>query len=138
MKAAPRVGLVGEATFQVETRHLIDFAKDGMPAVLCTPALVGFLERTARQALTPCLEPGENSVGVEIDLQHLAATPLGAQVTCLARVVHVDGRRITFHLEARDDHELVARGSHQRRIIRVDRLAKAVAAKTGPGEARPS
>jgi fluoroacetyl-CoA thioesterase len=129
MKTAPRVGWLGEATYRVEERHLIDFAEQGMPAVLCTPALVGFLERTAREALLPCLEPDENSVGVELDLKHLAPTPLGGMVTCRARVVHVDGRRITFHVEARDEQELIARGSHQRQIVRVDRLAKAVAAK---------
>jgi fluoroacetyl-CoA thioesterase len=130
MKSPPRIGLSGEQQFTVEAKHLIDFAEGGMPAVLCTPALIGFLERTARQALAPLLEPGESSVGTEIDVNHLAPTPAGQTVTCVVRVVQVEGRRVDFQLEARDEQELIARGLHRRQIIRVDRFAQTVRGKT--------
>ena len=76
------------------------------------------------------LEPDERSVGIKIELRHLAATPPGAQVICTARVISVDGKQIGFQIEARDQHELIARGLHQRAVIRVDSFAKRVARKT--------
>ena len=124
MKSAPRIGLAKELQFQVEQKHVIDFATDGMPSVLSTPQLIGLLERTARQALEPFLEADERSVGMEIELRHFAPTPLGAQVTCVARVIHVEGRQIDFQLEARDQQELIARGIHKRAVIRVESFSR--------------
>ena len=129
MKSSPRIGSTGELQFTVESKHVIDFASDGMPAVLSTPNLVGWLERTAREALAPLLESNERTVGVEIELRHLAPTPLGQKVTCSARVIRVDRGQITFQVEARDGHELIARGLHQRAVIRVESFARRVAAK---------
>ncbi|MCI0537677.1 MAG: thioesterase family protein, partial [Verrucomicrobiales bacterium] len=108
---------------------VIDFAQDGMPAVLATPRLIGLLERTAREALSPFLESNERSVGIEIDLRHLAPTPLGQKVTCTARIILCDGLQITFHVEARDEQELIARGLHKRGVIRVESFARRVARK---------
>ena len=129
MKSHPKIGTAGELTFVVEQKHCIDFATDGMPTVLSTPQLIGLLERTARQTLGAFLEPDERSVGVEIELRHLAATPLGAQVTCTVRVISADGPLVGFQIEARDRHELIARGLHKRAIIRVDSFAKRVQRK---------
>lgn len=129
MKSKPPAGTAHELRFTVGSEHIIDFATDGMPAVLATPCLIGLLERTAREALYPFLETNERSVGVEIDLRHLAPTPLGANVTCLARVINSDGSFVTLHIEARDERELIARGLHKRAIIRVESFARRVAAK---------
>jgi|SRR5436309_2107843 len=129
MKSVPRVGTSGELQFVVEQKHVIDFATDGMPAVLSTPSLIGLLERTARETLAPLLEPDERSVGAEIELRHFAPTPLGQRVTCLARVIHAEGKEITFQLEARDQDELIARGLHKRAVIRVESFARRVERK---------
>jgi fluoroacetyl-CoA thioesterase len=131
MKSRPNVGTAGEYQFIVEREHVIDFATDGMPAVLSTPKLIGLLERTAREALYPFLESNERTVGAEIDLRHLAPTPLGARVTCLARVIAAEGTSVTFHVEARDEQEVIARGLHKRAVIRVDSFARRVARKSG-------
>jgi predicted thioesterase len=131
MKGRPRIGAVGEVKFAVEAKHAIDFAVDGMPAVLSTPWLVWFLEHAARAAVLPHLEPGESTVGLEIEVRHVAPTPLGHRVTCLARVIHVEGARITFQVEARDETELIARGVHRLHVIRVAGFARRVAQKTG-------
>ena len=130
MKSIPRIGTSGELQFVVEPKHVIDFATDGMPAVLSTPQLIGLLERTARQTLQPFLEPDERSVGIEIELRHLAATPLGQPVTCIARVISVERTQVGFQLEARDAHELVARGVHKRAVIRVEQFAERARAKS--------
>ena len=131
MKSRPKAGTTGELKFTVGQEHVIDFATDGMPAVLATPRLIGLIERTAREALYPFLEPNERSVGMEIEIRNLAPTPLGANVTCLARLISTEGSTATFHVEARDEQEVIARGTHKRGIIRVESFARRVARKTG-------
>ena len=100
-----------------------------MPAVLCTPSLIWFLEHAARDAVLRVLEPGESTVGVSIQVEHLAPTPLGRKVTCTARIIFVDGTFVSFQLEAHDDVERIARGSHKLRIIQKDRFARRVEQK---------
>jgi predicted thioesterase len=129
MKSSPRIGTEGATTFVVEEKHCIEFATDGMPAVLSTPNLIGILERTARQALVPFLAPDERSVGVELDLRHLAPTPLGATVTATARVIGVTGRFVDFQIEARDEQELLIRGVHKRAVIRTSAFTKRLQSK---------
>src|SRR3954462_5041970 len=86
MRSGLKVGMTGERRFVVEPAHAIDFAEGGMPAILCTPWLVWFLEPAARDAVVPFLDEGESTVGSHVDVDHLAATPVGQVVTCLARV----------------------------------------------------
>jgi predicted thioesterase len=133
MKGSPRVGTTGEERFVVEPAHIIDFARDGMPAVLATPWLVWFLEHAAREAVLPFLGPGESTVGTYIEVQHSAPTPVGQAVTCRARVVQVEGTSVSFQLEAHDGHERIARGFHRLQVIRVDRFARRVERKTLSG-----
>src|SRR5438477_12313204 len=99
MKSHPKIGTAAELQFVVEQKHVIDFATDGMPAVLSTPSLIGLLERTAREMLAPLLEPDERPVGAEIELRHFAPTPLGQRITCTVRVIHSEGREVTFQIE---------------------------------------
>lgn len=129
MKGVPKIGAIGEQRFVVAEKHLIDLAHDGMPGILCTPWLVWFLEHAARNALTPLLESDESSVGVVVNVEHIAATPLGGSVVCRARVIYVDGAEVSFQIEAHDEHEMIARGTHKRRVINTARLAKRVADK---------
>ena len=130
MKAAPKIGTTGETTFVVEPQHCIEFATDGMPAVLSTPNLIGVLERTARQAIAPYLAADERSVGIELELRHLAPTPLAARVTVRVRVIQAEGRQVTFQVEAHDEHELILRGVHKRALIRTESFTKRVKAKS--------
>lgn len=129
MKGIIKTGTIGEERFVVTEQHLIDFAYDGMPQILCTPWLIWFLEHAARNAVLPLLEPGESTVGVVINVDHLAGTPLGGEVVCRARVVYVDGPMISFQWEAHDNHEKIAGGMHKLRVIQAVRLAKKMDAK---------
>ena len=129
MKDVVKIGAVGEERFIVSAQHVIDFADDRMPAILCTPWLVWFLEHAARNAVLPLLEPGESTVGVVVNVEHTAATPMGAEVVARARVIYVDGPVITFQFEAHDEHEKIAGGTHKLRVIEASRLAKKVDAK---------
>ena len=130
MKSRPVIGTSSEFQFVVEQKHVIDFATDGMPAVLSTPILIGILERTARQTLAPYLEDDERSVGSEVELRHFAPTPLGQRVTCTARVIQIEAKSVTFQIEARDQHEIIARGLNKRAIIRVGSFTKRVQQKS--------
>ena len=130
MKGIAKIGTVGEERFVVSEQHLIDFAHDGMPRILCTPWLIWFLEHAARNAVLPLLEPGESTVGVVVNVEHTAATPLGAQVVCHARVIYADGPLISFQFEAHDEHEQIAIGTHKLRVIEAARLARKVQRKT--------
>jgi len=129
MKEPIKPGSVGEERFIVEEKHLIDFVHGDMPAILCTPWLVWFLEHAARNAVLPLLESSESTVGVVVNIQHLAATPLGAEVKCRATVLSVDDDQISFQLEAHDEHEQIARGTHKLRVIEAARLAAKVERK---------
>jgi predicted thioesterase len=130
MKSNPKIGTTGELKFVVEQKHCIDFATDGMPTVLSTPQLIGMLERTARQTLAPFLESDERSVGIEVEIRHLAATPLGQQIRCITKVISVDGKQIGFQIEAHDQHELILKGLHKRAVVRIDSFAKRVERKS--------
>lgn len=129
MKSRPSIGETGELDVPTNAAHAVEFAGDGMPAVVSTPHLVGFLERAARETLAPHLDADERSVGSEIDLRHFAPTLVGQTVHCTARVIAVDGRKITFQIEARDPHEVIARGLHRRAVIHTDSFRRRVEAK---------
>ncbi|MGE5192510.1 MAG: thioesterase family protein [Deltaproteobacteria bacterium] len=129
MLSQPKVGTAAERKFTVEAAHSISFGPNGPPPVLSTPWLVWFLEHAALDAALPFLESGEITVGTHVEVDHLAPTPVGAQVTCTARIVHSDGPVISFQLEAGDGHETTARGFHKRRVVKVDRFAARVKQK---------
>lgn len=129
MKSSPKIGTIGEHRFVVAQEHAITFATDGMPAVLSTPSLIALMERTAREAIAPFLELDERSVGTEIELRHLAPTPVGAQVTVITRIIGTSGRYVDFQIEARDSQELIARGVHKRAIIHTGAFTKRVQSK---------
>ena len=131
MRGTPRIGSTAERKFTVETVHAISFGTDGPLRVLSTPWLVWFLEHAALDAALPFLEPGEITVGTRVEVDHLAPTPVGAQVTCTARIVHSEGPVISFQLEAGDGDETIARGFHKRRVVKVDRFAERVRQKEG-------
>ncbi len=91
-----------------------------------TPAMVGHIEMTALQSLLPFLNPGEQSVGVRINIAHTAPTPIGMKVTLRTTVQEVDGRRCVFAVEAHNEGGVkIGEGTHERRIIDISRFAGA-------------
>ena len=132
MKSRPRPGQTAESTFVVEAKHTIDFANDGMPEVLATPWLIWFMEHTAREAMLPHLEPAESTVGVVVEIEHLAPTPLGQAVRCRAQVLRSEGGQFLFKLEAFDEQEKIASGLHRLNVIDKARFAGRVARKAKP------
>jgi predicted thioesterase len=131
MKSRPKIGTTGETKFVVSQEHVIDFATGGMPAVLSTPRLIALVERTARESLYPFLDDSERTVGSEIEIRHLAPTPMGKNVIITTRIIGGDGKLWDFQFEVRDEHEVIARGLHKRAVITVESFARRVAKKTG-------
>jgi predicted thioesterase len=130
MKSRPKIGTTGELKFIVAQEHVIDFATGGMPVVLSTPRLVALIERTARESLYPFLDENERTVGAEIEIKHMAPTPLGQNVTIITRVIGGEGKLWDFQFEVRDEHETIARGLHKRAVISVEGFALRVAKKS--------
>lgn len=89
-----------------------------MPKVFATGFLVGLIEWTCIQAIHPHIDwPAEQSVGTKVEVSHEAATPAGFTVTVKVKLVAVEGRKLTFEVEAHDDQDLISRGTHQRFVI---------------------
>ena len=122
MKKTLVAGISGEARHRVVTENLVSFRKPGAPPVLATPWLLYVMETAAYEAIRPHLDAGEASVGMGFEFEHLAATPAGDTVVATARITAVEGRRIHVEFEARDSHDLIARGKHVRAVIQIDRF----------------
>ena len=123
------IGAKGEHKMLVTSEVAIDFLGMENARVLGTPYLIGFLEMTARNAIKPHLEEGYDTVGTHVDVRHLAATPMGMQVRFNAEVIGVDDRRVRCTVEAFDEKEKIAEGTHERFIINVARFATRLVAK---------
>jgi fluoroacetyl-CoA thioesterase len=118
----PVAGLTGDVTATVTAADTARALGSGDVDVLGTPRLVALLEAAAVAAVAGRLDDGQTSVGTHIEVEHLRASPVGTVIRAEARLVAVDGRRLTFEVTARDDIGEVGRGSHRRAIIARERL----------------
>lgn len=100
-----------------------------LPQVFSTPRLVSFLERTAHESILPFLEEGQSSVGTIVNIRHLAATPVGMQIRFHSELVAIEGRKLTFKVEAWDEVEQIADGEHERFIIDESRFNRRLTEK---------
>jgi len=124
------VGAKGTYALQVTPAHLANQFKDAaLPKVFATPMMVTAMENAALNAVRAYLDPGESAVGTSVNIQHLAATPAGHRVTAEAVVTKVDGRRIEFNVNARDEIEEIGKGTHERMVVDMARLDKRLEAK---------
>ncbi len=119
-------GLVGEVQAMVSEENTAKHLGSGGVEVFATPAMVMLMERAGVAAVDHLLPEGQCTVGVHLDVKHLAATPQGMIVTARAELTEVDGKRLTFQVEAFDDQEKVGEGTHQRVIIDLERFRKRV------------
>ncbi|MEW6603136.1 MAG: thioesterase family protein [Thermoproteota archaeon] len=118
-----RIGAMKERTIIVDSNQTTSFLWEG-ENVLSTPSMIMEMEETCRLLLKEqfVLDPEWDSVGTIVDIRHLAATPVGAEVYLKAKVVSIDGRRVMFEVEARDKLEKIGDGRHERFIINVPRF----------------
>jgi fluoroacetyl-CoA thioesterase len=123
------VGARREERLLVTGEVAIDFLGMEAGRVLSTPHLIGYLEMTARNLIKEHQAPGWDSVGTHVDLKHLAATPIGMAVRLCAEVISSGDRRVTCRVEAYDEREKIAEGTHERVLVDVARFAARVEAK---------
>ena len=123
------VGTRREEKLVVTPEFAIDFMGVKDARVLSTPNMILGLERTSRNAVLPLLDPGHDTVGTHVNVYHLAATPVGMTVTFRTEVISVEDRRVNFKVEAFDEKEKIAEGTHQRFVVNVARFAARVQEK---------
>ncbi len=120
--SAVRPGLAGTSELIVGPEHTAPRVGSGLIAVLATPVMINVIEAAALAAVEHLLPAGHQSLGIHLDVGHFAATPVGLKVTATAEVTAVEGRTITFKVEARDDREVIGGGTHQRVVVNVARF----------------
>jgi fluoroacetyl-CoA thioesterase len=125
--SAIRPGLVGRAELVVGPEHTAPRVGSGRIAVLA----INVIEAAALAAVEQLLPAGHQSLGIHLDVRHFAATPVGLRVTATAEVTGVEGRTISFRVEARDEREPIGDGAHQRVVVNVARFDERVQRKLG-------
>jgi fluoroacetyl-CoA thioesterase len=128
MKSTLVPGLSTKKTLTVDESRCIGFmGKEGM--VYATPRMVSDVEYTCRDFLLEHLDPGEDSVGAHVSIDHLAATPLGLQVIVEAKITEIDRRKVVFSFSVKDPIEEVGRGKHVRFVVETAKTRERLAAK---------
>jgi predicted thioesterase len=111
------IGLIGEIEHLVTESDTAVNWGSGLVPVFGTPSLVGLMEASAVKALEGHLPDGQTTVGGHIDVRHLAATPVGMQVRARAELISMEGRKLTFRIEAWDEVEKIGEAVHERFVI---------------------
>ena len=129
MRPVP-VGTQGSFSMVVTPDHLANRFKDAtLPPVLATPVMIMAMENAALEAIKPWFDAGESAVGSRVDVEHLAATPVGRRITAHAEVTAVDGRAIEFRVWASDGIDEIGRGTHGRVVIDLAKFNRRLQAK---------
>jgi predicted thioesterase len=128
MKDTLQAGLAAQASFVVDRARTIDFMGEAA-RVYATPMLVRDIEVACRELLLAHLDPGEDSVGTRVEIEHVGATLLGMAVTLNVRIASVEGRAVVFEVQGHDAVEPIVRGRHARFVVDVAKTAQRLAAK---------
>ena len=123
-----KVGMSAERTLTVTPDRTVRHVIPTMPAVFGTPMMIMEMEMASADAIDPHLQPGWITVGTEVDIRHLAATPVGALVRTTAKVIAVERRVIRFEVEAFDDKRRIGEGRHARGLINLEAFTKRLGA----------
>lgn len=126
-------GLEGRADLTVGEQHTAPSIGSGAIHVLGTPVMINLMEAAALNAVEHLLPEGHQSLGIHLDVSHVAATPVGMKVHATAKVTAVDGNRVSFRVEAHDESDLIGEGTHERVVVNVERFDKRVRKKAAKG-----
>ena len=122
-------GLKGSSALTVAAEHTAPHVGSGRVPVLATPVVINLLEAAALAAVEHLLPEGHQSLGVQLDVRHFAATPVGMKVEAHAELIAVDGRTLKFRVSARDEREPISEGTHERVVVNVARFDRRMEAK---------
>jgi len=124
-------GLSGSVEITVGEEHTAPSIGSGKVRVLATPVMINLIEAAALKAIEHLLDPGYQSLGTHLDVHHVAATPVGMRARATAEVTKVDGRTVTFKVEARDEKDVIGYGTHERVVVNVEKFDARVQKKLG-------
>jgi fluoroacetyl-CoA thioesterase len=133
MKATLKAGLSAVRRYPVDRERTIDFMGE-KARVYATPMLVRDVEVTCRELLLAHLDPGEDSVGTRVEIDHLNPTLLGMESEITATIAEIKGRLVTFEISGRDGLDAIARGKHMRFVVDVKSTEQRLAAKAAKAE----
>jgi fluoroacetyl-CoA thioesterase len=128
-----KIGMIGEVSHVVTEQDTAAKIGSGLVAAYSTPSMIALVENASVGAIQPHLSNGQTSVGVEVDIKHLAATPVGMQVRARASLIEIDGSRLKFRVEAWDDKEKIGEGLHVRAVLDILRFEQGLKRKIGAG-----
>lgn len=123
------VGLNATVLKEVSMSDTAQAFGSGEVKVFATPMMIGLMENAALKAVDHLLPEGYATVGTHIDVKHLAATPVGMMVTAEAKLIGIEGKKLTFSITAKDELDLIGEGTHQRVIIPFEKFVKAAEGK---------
>ncbi len=116
------VGMKGQVTTLVEKEDTAAEVGSGSLLVYATPCMVALMEGAACEAIASVMDEGKTTVGTELNIRHLSATPVGLEVRAEAEVTEVDGKMITFQITAYDEAGKIGEGTHKRCIVSSQRF----------------
>lgn len=117
-------GMTAEELVTVTPEMTVGHVVPGMPSVYGTPMMILHMEMAAGSAVQPWLPAGHVSVGMTVNIRHLAATPVGRRVRAVARVVAIEAKSIVFEVEAWDGDRKIGDGTHRRGVVNVAEFEK--------------
>ncbi|MBE6824852.1 MAG: thioesterase [Ruminococcaceae bacterium] len=122
-------GIKNKITITVTQDKTAKVMGSGTLSVFATPAMVALMEQTAAESVQGLLDEGVTSVGTKINVEHLAADPVGIEVTCESELTQVDNRRLVFDIVVSDKHGVVGKATHERFLIKADSFMQKTNAK---------
>ncbi len=126
---AVKAGLKGWVDLTVGDEHTAPSVGSGAIHVLGTPVMINLMEAAALDAAEHLMPKGHQSLGIHVDISHVAATPIGMKVHATAEVTAVEGNRIRFRVEAHDEAGMIGKGTHKRVVVNMERFDKRVQKK---------
>jgi predicted thioesterase len=123
-----KIGMSAERMLVVPPERTVGHFVRGMPMVYATPMMILEMEMASGDAIRACLEPGWVTVGTEVYIRHLAASPVGASIRTTARVIEVERRVIRFEVAAFEGERKIGEGRHGRGLVNVEAFNKRFAA----------
>ena len=124
-----RIGMTAEKTVTVTSEMTVGHFVANMPQVYATPMMILHMEMASGSAIASHLPEGFISVGMDVKVRHLAATPVGRTVRAIARVIQIEPKSVVFEVEAWDGDRKIGDGTHRRGIVNVDEFEKRFGAR---------
>ncbi|ABO48678.1 Thioesterase superfamily [Desulforamulus reducens MI-1] len=124
-----KTGLIHETSIMVEESNTAIAYGSGGVRVFATPAMIGLMEKAALELADQYLPEGETTVGTLVNIKHTAATPVGMKVVARAELIQIEGKKLSFVVEARDETGPVGAGKHERFIVNQEKFLQRAESK---------